>query len=46
MESENLECEKDTLESQLKIAEQDYEACKKMEDAGAKNLAPQYTSQG
>ena len=46
MEEESLQTEKDTLESQLQIAQADYEACKKMEQADAKNLAPNYTGQG
>ena len=43
---ESLQTEKDSLESQIKIAEADYEAQKKQEDAGAKNIAPNYTGQG
>ena len=43
---EDLQLEKDTLESQVQLAQQDYEACKEMEKAGSKNLAPQYTGQG
>ena len=46
MEEDALQTEKDSLESQLQIAQQDYEACKKMEQADAKNLAPNYTGQG
>ena len=46
MEEDSLQTEKDSLESQLQIAQQDYEACKKMEQADAKNLAPNYTGQG
>lgn len=45
-ESDSLQTEKDSLESQLQIAQADYEACKKMESADAKNLAPNYTGQG
>lgn len=45
-EEENLQTENDTLQSQLQIAQADYEACKKMEQADAKNLAPNYTGQG
>ena len=45
-EEELLQTEKDSLESQIQIAQQDYEACKKMEQADAKNLAPNYTGQG
>ena len=43
MEEESLQTEKDTLESQLQIAQADYDACKKMEQADAKNLVPNYT---
>jgi hypothetical protein len=43
-EEELLQTEKDSLESQLQIANNDYEACKKMEQADAKNLAPSYTA--
>ena len=43
---EDLEQEKLSLESELKLAEQDKEACEKMEDAGAKNFVPKYTGQG
>ena len=46
MEEDSLQTEKDSLESQLQIAQADYEACKKMEQADAKNLAPNYTGQG
>lgn len=45
-ESDSLQTEKDSLESQLQIAQADYDACKKMESADAKNLAPNYTGQG
>lgn len=45
-EEEELQTEKDSLESQYEIAKNDYEACKKMEAADAKNLAPNYTGQG
>lgn len=45
-EEEMLQTEKDSLESQIQIAQADYEACKKMEQADAKNLAPNYTGQG
>lgn len=45
-ESDSLQTEKDSLESQIQIAQADYEACKKMESADAKNLAPNYTGQG
>ena len=43
MEEDSLQTEKDSLESQLQIAQADYDACKKMEQADAKNLAPNYT---
>ncbi len=43
-EEESLQAEKDSLESQLQIANNDYEACKKMEQSDAKNLAPSYTA--
>ena len=43
---EDLQLEKDSLESQIQLAQQDYEACKEMEKAGAKSLTPQYTGQG
>jgi hypothetical protein len=46
MEEDSLQTEKDSLESQIQIAQADYEACKKMEQADAKNLAPNYTGQG
>ena len=42
---EDLQIEKDNLESQLKIATQDYEANKEMEKQGAQNLKPDYTGQ-
>jgi len=43
---DELQLEKDSLESQVQLAQQDYEACKEMEKAGAKNLKPDYTGQG
>lgn len=43
---EDLQLEKDSLETQIQLAQQDYESCKEMEKAGAKNLTPQYTGQG
>lgn len=43
---EELMLEKDTLESQLQIAQADYDACKEMEKAGAQGLKPNYTGQG
>ena len=41
----DLQIEKDNLESQLKIAQADYEANKEMEKQGAQNLKPDYTGQ-
>lgn len=43
MEEDSLQTEKDSLESQVQVAQADYEACKKMEQSDAKNLAPSYT---
>lgn len=43
MEEEDLQSEKERLESQITIAKQDYEACQKMEQADAKMLQPNYT---
>lgn len=43
---EDLQLEKDSLESQIQIANADYDACKEMEKAGVKSLTPQYTGQG
>ena len=45
-EEEMLEVEQEQLKSQLTIAENDYNACKKMEEDGAKTLTPQYTAGG
>ena len=45
-EEDSLQTEKDSLESQIQLAQNDYEACKKMEQSDAKNLAPNYTGQG
>lgn len=45
-EEEMLQTEKDSLESQLQIAQADYKACQDMEKSDAKNLAPNYTGQG
>ena len=42
---DSLMLEKDSLESQLKIAQADYEANKDMEKQGAQNLKPDYTGQ-
>lgn len=43
---EDLQSEKDNLESQIKIAQAEYDAKKEEEKAGAKTLAPDYTGQG
>lgn len=43
---EELQTEKDSLESQIKIAEQDYQAYKEMEKQGAQNMKPDFTGQG
>ena len=43
---EELETEKDNLESRLQLARGDYEAKKKEEQDGAKNMVPDYTGQG
>ncbi|MBR6722122.1 hypothetical protein IKL64_01565 [bacterium] len=43
-EQDMLQTEKDSLESQLQIAQADYDACKQMEKADAKNLKPEYTA--
>ena len=43
---EDLQTEKDSLETQIQLAQQDYEACKEMEKAGAQNMKPNYTGQG
>ena len=43
---DDLELEKETLESQLKIADADYKANKDMEKQGAESLKPDYTGQG
>ena len=45
-EQEDLETQKDNLESRLQVAQADYDAKKKEEQAGAKNIAPDYTGQG
>lgn len=42
---DDLQTQKDNLESRLKLAEQDYDAKKKEEQAGAKSFTPEYTSQ-
>lgn len=43
-EEDLLSSEKDSLESQLQVAQADYKACQDMEKADAKNLAPNYTA--
>lgn len=43
---EDLQVEKDNLESRLKIAQGEYEAKKEEEKQGAQNLKPDYTGQG
>lgn len=43
---EDLQLEKESLETQNQIAQADYDECKKMEQAGVKNITPQYTGQG
>jgi len=43
---EDLQTEKDNLESRLKIAQGEYEAKKEEEKQGAQNLKPDYTGQG
>ena len=43
---DDLQTEKDSLESQIQLAQADYDGCKEMEKAGAKNMVPQYTGQG
>ncbi len=42
---DDLQTQKDNLESRLKLAESEYEAKKKEEQAGAKSFTPEYTSQ-
>lgn len=42
---EDLQTEKDNLESRLQIAKQEYDAKKEEEKDGAKNLQPNYTGQ-
>ena len=41
-----LQVEKESLESELKIAQADYEANKEMEKQGPQNMKPDYTGQG
>ncbi len=43
---DELETEKDSLESQLQLAKQEYDAKKQEEKDGAKNMAPDYTGSG
>lgn len=43
---DELQVEKDNLESQLQIAKAEYDAKKEEEKDGAKNLKPDYTGQG
>ncbi len=45
-EEDELSSEKESLESQITIAKQDYDACQKMEQSDAKMLAPNYTGAG
>ena len=42
---DELQTEKDSLESQIQLAQADYDACKEMEKAGVKTLTPNYTGQ-
>lgn len=42
---DELQTEKDSLESQIQLAQADYEACKEMEKASIKNMTPNYTGQ-
>lgn len=43
---EDLQTRKDNLDSQIKIAEQEYNAYKEEEKAGAQNMKPDMTGQG
>lgn len=43
---DELQTRKDNLDSRLKLAQQEYDAKKEEEKAGAKNIAPDYTGQG
>ena len=45
-EEDLLQTEKDSLETQLQTAKNDYEACKQMEKEDAKMLKPDYTGSG
>ena len=45
-EEDSLQLEKETLETQIQIAKQDYEACKEMEKSDAQMLKPSYTGGG
>ncbi len=42
---DDLTQEKESCESELLLAENDYKACQEMEKAGAQNLVPRYTGQ-
>lgn len=43
---EELQTEKDSLEAQLQLADQDYKQCDEMIKGGVKSLTPNYTGQG
>ena len=43
---EDLQIQKDNLESRIKVAETEYNAYKEEEKAGAQNLKPEITGQG
>ena len=43
---DDLQTQKDNLESRLKIAQAEYDAKKEEEKAGVKGLTPDYTGQG
>ncbi len=43
---DDLMAEKDTLETQIQLAEADYKGNQEQEKAGAQNLVPRYTGQG
>lgn len=45
-EEDALQSEKETLETQIQIAKQDYDACKEMEKQDAQMLKPSYTAGG
>lgn len=46
MEENALQLEKDSLESQIQIADADYKACQQMEQADVKDMTPKYTAGG